>query len=550
MAFLTALLLLFGQAQPPVPSDAGQLARIEGQVVHALTGEPVRKVKLTLRKRSIDMTPAAGAAPAGIASDNEGRFAFEKLEPGTYSLYAERSGFLRQEYGARGNPFMGTPLTLRAGEQMSEVTFKLMPQGVIAGRVLDDEGEPVQHAQVMAMRQTGSGGQARMSMGVATNDLGEFRVADLAPGRYLLRVMPGPSMFGGALTPPPEKEGKKRRQALLPTYYPGVTDVASASPIDVVPGQQVSGISVQLQKGWIYRVSGKLSTRLGAGRMAQVMIMPRQRGSMFATSFAGGGSGTVKPDGGFQIDNVQPGSYYVVATQNEMSGGRPQPLGRAAVDVTDQDLEGVTLVPQESVDINGTVRVEGEKQVSTAGMRLMLIPVEIMPFSAFNAAVGEGGTFQLSRVMTDRYYLNFYGIPQEYYVRAARFGNEDALKGLQVTGGGQLEIVLAPGAATVQGLVKQENKPYSGAFVLLAPEPYGPEKTHLRKFATSDQNGRYEFKGVAPGDYRVYAWHEPQMPTPAQAEDLKPFESKSAKITAGEGGTEQANVTVIAPPAQ
>jgi protocatechuate 3,4-dioxygenase beta subunit len=544
MDLLTALLFLFGQAQPSVLPDAGQLAKIEGRVVHALTGEPVRKAKLTLRKRSVDMMAPPGAAPAGAASDDEGRFVFDKLEPGTYSLYAERSGFLRQEHGARGNPFMGTPLTLRAGEQMTGVTFKLLPQAVIAGRVVDDEGEPVQHAQVQAMRQAGSGGQA-MSMGVATNDLGEFRVADLAPGRYLLRVMPGPNMFGGAPTPPPEKEGQKRRQALLPTYYPGVTDAAGASPINVSPGQQVSGISVQLQKGSVYRISGKLSARPAAGRMARVMIMTRQRGSM---SFGGGGSGMVKPDGAFDIDNVQPGSYYLIGTQNDISGGRPQPLGRAAVDVTDQDVEGVTLVPQDSVDINGTVRVEGEKQVSTAGMRLMLVPAEMMPFSASNAAVGEGDAFQLNGVMTDRYYLSFFGIPQDYYVRAARFGNEDALKGLHVTGAGQLEILLAPGAATVQGLVEQENKPYPGAFVLLASEPYAPEKTYLRKFATSDQNGRYEFKSVAPGDYRVYAWPEPQMPMPSQAEDLKPFQNNSAKITVREGGSEQANVTVIAVP--
>jgi hypothetical protein len=546
MAFSTALLLLLWQAQVAIPTaDDPQLARIEGRVVHALTGEAVRNVQLTLRKRSQDPATSMGAGALTAASDDGGKFHFDKLEPGTYSLYAERTGFLRQEYGARTSAFMGTPLTVRAGEQMSDVSFKLLPQSVIAGRVVNEEGEPVQHAQVMALRQSGYGGAGAMNMSVATNDIGEFRVADLAPGRYLLRVLPQQSMFGAPPPPAQNSEGK-RVQSYVPTYYPGVADAAGASPIELGPGQQLTGITVPLQKGWVYRISGRLATRPAAGRMTRVMIMPRQRNP---TTFSSAASGMVKPDGAFEIHHVQPGSYYVVAMQNDMTGGRPQPLARAPVDLADQDVEGVVLQPATPVEITGTVRVEADQPVSTAGMRIMLTPTEGVPFNASNAAVDEAGNFQLSSVVPDQYYLAFYGTPPSYYVRSARFGNEDALKsGLQVTGGGKLEIVLALGAATVQGVAQQEEKPYAGAFVLLAAEPFGPQTAHLRKFASSDQNGRFEFKGVAPGDYRVFAWQEPQMPLPADAEALKPVEAHAVKITIREGATEQANVTVIPPP--
>jgi hypothetical protein len=280
--------------------------------------------------------------------------------------------------------------------------------------------------------------------------------------------------------------------------------------------------------------------------MTRVMLMPRQRS---LAGVMGGGSGMVKPDSSFEIHEVQPGSYQVVAMENEM-GGRPQPVARAPVDVTDQDVENVVLQAMTPVDISGTVRVDGDKQVSTAGMRLMLMPSEGFPFGNPNIMVTDDGTFQISSVTPDRYYLNFFGTPQGHYVRAARFGSEDALKGFQVVGGGKLEILLAAGAATVQGAAQLDGKPYQGAMMLLAPEPFTQETSYLRRFGTSDQNGRYEFKDVAPGDYRVYAWQEPQLPMPTEAEELKPFDSKSVKLTVREGATEQVDIKIIEPPKQ
>lgn len=546
MSISMLLCFFLWQAQPNPAAASSQLASIEGRVTHALTGEPIRKAQITLRKRSQNVM--AAMAGESTVSDDEGKFRIDKLEPGTYSLYAERAGFVRQEYGARTNSFMGTPITVGKGEEM-KISFKLLPQSVIAGRVVNDEGEPVQHAQVMAIRQSGSGGQGMSTGGAATNDIGEFRVANLAPGRYLLRVMPAQSFFGA---PPPaaKTEGEKRRQASVPTYYPGVTDAAAASPLEVAPGQQLTGISLTLQKAWVYRVSGKLTAPPVAGRMTRLMLMPRERNPL---SFFGGGGGMTKPDGSFLIDNVQPGSYHLAAMQSEMTGGRPQAVARAQVDVTDQDIEGVVLQVQPAVDIAGTVRVDAKEKEKpgTAGMRVTLAPVEGVPMNTPTAAVGADGTFQLSGVMPDRYYLSYFGIPENCYVRAAQFGNEDVLKsGLLVSGGGKLEIVLTTGAATVQGLVQQEEKPYAGGFVMLVPEPFAPQAIHLRKYANSDQNGRYEFKGVAPGEYRLYAWPEPQWPFPTDGEALKPFEDKSVKVKAREGGSEQADVTLIEPPKQ
>ena len=64
---------------------------VEGTIVNALTGEPVRKAHLSLRQMG-------GTSPAsyGAESDAAGKFLLEKVDPGRYTLYAVRNGFVDQ----------------------------------------------------------------------------------------------------------------------------------------------------------------------------------------------------------------------------------------------------------------------------------------------------------------------------------------------------------------------------------------------------------------------------------------------------------------------
>jgi hypothetical protein len=82
------------------------------------------------------------------SSDASGKFAMKDIDPGKYRLTVMRTGFVTAEFGARGAMRSGTTLSLEPGKQMAEVNFRLTPHGVITGRVLDDDGEPVSMVQV------------------------------------------------------------------------------------------------------------------------------------------------------------------------------------------------------------------------------------------------------------------------------------------------------------------------------------------------------------------------------------------------------------------
>ena len=67
-------------------------------------------------------------------------------------------------------------LTLDPGQKSNDLLMRLTPHGVITGRVLDDEGEPVPNANVQVLRQQYMQGRRQMSRinGGSTNDLGEY----------------------------------------------------------------------------------------------------------------------------------------------------------------------------------------------------------------------------------------------------------------------------------------------------------------------------------------------------------------------------------------
>jgi hypothetical protein len=543
---LGGVLCLTAQQTEPVKdvaSPAGEKkgpCKLEGRTTNAVTGEPVRRVnlRLTIRKQ--------GETPVAVASDNDGHFLFENLEPGEYYLMAERAGFVRQAYGSRPSSFAGTPLTLLPGQHIKDLEFKLTPQGVITGRVLDGEGEPVTRVLVTASREGKYGSRSRMSSvgGSPTNDIGEFRIANLTPGRYFVRAAYR-SSYG---EPAVQQQGDEPEESYVPTFYPGTTDLASAVPIELGAGQQVSGIEITLRKGRVYRIEGRISGTLPeeSRRNLRLTLMPRKR-DYSTMIFAGGGGSTVKPDGSFEIRNVQPGSYHVIAMRLDESYMKPQ--GRVAVDVIAGNVEGVVLSLGGSVDISGTVRVEGDEKVEVQRGRITLRPAEGIAFNSPGAMVKPDGSFKLESVMADKYYFSFYGFPDTTYVRSVRMGNQEVLeKGLDLSQGqspAAVEVILSTKPGSVGGSVKDDKDPAPGGWVALIPDPVRPEQMHLYRFASADQNGRFNLNGVAPGEYKIYAFEEAQPEILRDLELLKTFEQKGTKVTVRENTRENVELTVL-----
>ena len=118
---------------------------VAGMVVKLAGSEPLRKATVQLnsaddRTRSISTSTDAG-----------GRFQLKGVDPGRYRLLVTRNGFVTQEYGQKTPDDPGSIFTLGPGQDLKDLLFRLIPSAVIAGRVIDEDGEPVPHTQVGAL---------------------------------------------------------------------------------------------------------------------------------------------------------------------------------------------------------------------------------------------------------------------------------------------------------------------------------------------------------------------------------------------------------------
>jgi len=170
-------------AQTPVPPRDRRLAVstgtavITGRVVDAATGTALARARVRLN--------SSVGEPILATTDTSGMFRFTRLPPAEYSLTAEKSTYTPATYPSVTRTLRNhvRPLKLADGQSLSGLTLALFHTSAIAGRVIDQNGDPVDGAELRVLRLPKSGrGNPQMRAAGATNDIGEFRVAGLEAG--------------------------------------------------------------------------------------------------------------------------------------------------------------------------------------------------------------------------------------------------------------------------------------------------------------------------------------------------------------------------------
>lgn len=528
-AALAILTFLLFSAETTQPAGSRERCALEGLVVKATTGEPVKRAILTLR--SVDASNQEQTAVSDVA----GRFSFGDLEPGRYSLYADREGYVGQLYGQRRRNQAAPPLNLEAGQHLRDVVLKLVPTGVITGRVNDEDGDPVNGATVTVFRHSYGNGHPQVFQlgGSSTNDIGEYRVAGLPPGQYYL----------GAIYMRPSIPGSSADQSYIPTYYPGTTDSSGATPLEVHPGEEVSSINFTLLPVRAVHVRGRVINMTGhrdAGTYVQ--LVRRDPGaSQFQTQPA-----QQTPQGTFEFRGVPPGSY-VVTTQ--WYDGHRQYFGRERVDVGNEDVEDVTVVLGPPYQLKGRLLVEGNSRLDFKSLQVWLQPREDMMMGAQAATIEADGSFVLQDAGDGPYRVVLNGLPESFYLKAARLGAEDVLDGdLQISGKqplGPLELVLNPRGGRVEGVVSQQQLPFSGATVVLVPEPSRRGQDRLYSTANTDPNGRFSLSGIPPGEYKLFAFEYVELNTFQDPEFIRGCEELGKLVRIDDGSRLTAKLELI-----
>ncbi len=474
-------------------------------------------------------------------SDAAGNFVFDEVEPGRYTLSADRAGYVRGVYGPRANA--NAPLVLTAGQKMTGLSIKLTPEGTISGKITDEDGDPVGRAQVIIYQSRYQNGRRYLVMaGSAVNSTatdGTFQFSGLAAGRYYLTAN---DLQGFVLTGPSEVPGTKGPEmSYVATYYPNGTDPSSAVGIDVTPGNEVRGIEIRLQKARIFRVSGRLDPNAPSTNMALQLVSQDSPDAWILNSSRA--MSQVRPDGTFTFEHVLSGTYLIRSQafrSNNESGSATLQYSRQVVTISNANVDNIEVRLIPAGEISGRIVMEGREQAAQSVAQIARTNIGLVPLQiGFGGNIGiqsnADGTFIMKNVPPDIYHVTVNVLPAGTYAKTIRFGGADVTKSaLDTTSGasGQLEVVLSPEAADLSGVVHNAQGDVVAGVPVSLWEPDTPNTLPdalVNRSATTDQNGHFQFRNLAPGEYRVAAW-EQSNPNVQDPQFRAKFEGQAATV--------------------
>jgi hypothetical protein len=528
-------------AQPRVKPE--EKCSVEGKVVNAATGEPVKRARLTLAPIG-----QSNAIPYATTSDSAGHFLVDQVDAGSFQLTAFRSGYTIQSYSPNGDLKHNATLTLEKGQALKDIVFKLTPQGVISGRVLDEDGDPIDNVTVKCLKIGYEQGKRQLvsESGTGTNDLGEFRLVGLAPGKYVIGATYNRSMstLGRLVQERPVRISAKDQageEGYVNTYYPNTTNKKTASLIEVSAGARIDGINIALIRARTVRIKGHVSSGIPAKSRIVLVLYPSDESGVPAEV-------AVDPQGGFQIQAIVPGSYMLIAI---FVADDKQYTASMPLDVRDSNIEGIELTLQPPVELRGRLIIEDKDDLKGSTPMLCLQPkADERAIGGGCAEVKDDLTFKIENTSLGSYDIHIRGLREGLYLKGMRLGDQDVTeKGVDIPqgfAGEELTVVLSPNGGVVEGSVTNaKDEPAVGVKVTVIPDASHRGTESLYKITDTDQNGHFVIKSIAPGEYKIYAWEELEDGAEQDPDFMKAHDSDGEKVSIQERAHETMQLKAV-----
>lgn len=471
---------------------------------------PLARVRVTLREAKEQQKFES------MVTAEDGKFEFRDVPTGKYSLEGGKRGFIFARYDQHDQ--FSTAIVTGAGLDIETLVLRLAPNAVIAGKVLDEFGEPVRHATVTVYYDDHSSGvdQIHQFRSAQTDDLGAYEITPLRPGTYFLSANAKPWY---AVHPPSESRpsGSARSRAAnsVPeadqsgddppavdrslnvaypvTYYPDAEAADDAAPISIQGGERVEA-DFHLNPV----PSLRLLFRVPADGNRQFFVPQLQQPAFDGfTPVQASGTQRVAP-GLMEVTGVPAGRYNVRLFANGSS------LQMDGVDFT-KDGELIDTSKSEAASqVKCSVQISGEPTIPP---NLMVALRSGGRGIAVARPVDSKGEAELPEVAAGRYEVSVFGGAKRYSIsRMSAEGADVSGHILTVTPGSSpsVSLTVVGGSVEVEGTAKKAGKGFAGAMVVLVPT--NPEVDHdLFRRDQSDLDGTFTLHGVVPGSYTLVA---------------------------------------------
>lgn len=542
------------RAQMPARDGAAEAptgtARIRGRVVSADNGTPLRRALVRVSAGELRVNRV-------VTTDAEGNYEFAELPAGRYNIFVIRSGFVSLQFGQR-RPFeSGRPLDVANAQIVEKIDFALPRGGVIAGRVTDEVGEPLAGVRMQAMRyQYLPSGQRQLTPvtgggpfgAFATNDLGEFRLYSLMPGTYIVSAAPA-DIAGMMTTPGAPASAQPDGHGI--TYFPGTINVDEAQAITVGIAE-VATASFALVPQRMTRISGLVRDSEGRPLAANISLR---------TVSAGGGMmmrglAMASGDGRFSVGSVPPGEHFI-----EVSTG-PGGDESASVPITagGQDITDLIITTARGKTISGEVTLEG----APAGLKFLRVnasspepggPQPMRIYDETQGMVDEKGRFQI-RGLSGRGVFNAFpanpgGGAPGLFLKSVTIDGENftdiPFDFSTARDDTKVQIVMTDKQTTLSGTVKnargEQIIDYT-AVMFPAQLKDGVMPGRYIRVVRPDQQGRFQARGLPPGDYFAVAVESLEQGGQFDPAFRKQLEPTAKRLTLTEGQTATVDLTL------
>ena len=499
---------------------------VSGMVIRVLDSAPLKNATVQLvsgedREHTIATRTTA-----------DGHFELRNVPSGRYRLKVSRDGYVEQEFGQKKPTDPGAMFALKPGQKMSDLVFKLGRAGVITGHVFNAEGEPMPNVMLNAIRQVYREGKREFESSAwdRSNDLGEYRIFGLAPGRYYVSAeeQTWNRVVGDREFNPVEKDTGEKAYAKI--YFPTSLDLGKASTVTVKEGEEIPAVDILMKEVVAYRIRGKVTNQLSKNRGAQnvqIAVLRRDSGGWSEV----GSTTEEKTDGTFEIPAVAPGEYSLLAFSYD--DGKAHSI-QEDLTVGNADVDGLTVTIGPGVNIPGRVAWEGKPSLEKAGLTVGAAPPGPVYVWGDSAEVDMSNQFTLRDVPEGEFRLTVAGMSKDCYVKEARFGDAplpDMSFRVVKGSAGPLEITVSSLGARVEGTVtNEESLPVAGVWVVAVPEEPKRKQHYLFKSITTDQYGHFDLRGLAPGKYNLFSWDGVEQGEWEETDFLKDSEEKGVTV--------------------
>lgn len=473
-----------GQLRMPIPFGPFHIA---GTVVNAKAGNLLSRCRVTL-------TDLKKSDVLSVITGDNGRFEFH-VPAGRYSLEGAKRGFVAALYDQHDQ--LSTAVIAAADVDTENLVLRLAPNAVLAGKVLDEVGEPVRHAQITVYREDRSEGVSRINRirSTATDDQGRYEVTPLDAGTYFVsaRATPWyavhPSSNSGAA---PAQVDSSLDVAYPITFYGDATEAEDAAPIPVRGGDH---LEVDLHLNPVPALHILLHTPQEGGGVAG---LPTLQKPVFDTT---------EPAMIGSLRRVAPGTYEL----NGIAGGR--------YSLRMADSSGQTKEPAD-VNFSGggeldlppgraTSKVKATVQLAGWGSLPSQLQIALRDGKGkkSQAELDAKGEADFSEVAPGKYDVLVVSPAQPFsVVRIATDAGTISGHVLNVPPRAVLKISLSlmGGSVTVEGKAKRADKPAAGAMVVLVPKDADANPDCIRR-DQSDLEGGFSLRNVVPGTYTIVA---------------------------------------------